>query len=692
MPLTMPDPTLDKFSRQIADWIAQRLRSERTPFQKLETGLPLQTVHGAMTADLVLWVNRPSQIAGSLILFPHHGTPDVRLAGAAMARALGLGHFVVWEARQIRIWPVDATADALQTLEVPSAREVEPHDFYRLIDRLLAELKLLTVTLAVAPGALSAEYFLNLCHNTVVDIQPDLLEQCRQAAGTARSDTWIEQVPTELAWLSLWRLLVLVTLDRLPPASGAESFEKAMLYALACLHTVDLDRFLTKGDNEPPLGQATAVRLHHLACRLQQLGWPAEGEQAIDLVCRLLDLAAVDLGLTVVAAPWSQPCPIAINVWPGSGSPPPQHLLAPRAFLAGLAVMQTLDEQAPHSELHQTLQELATAGAVTPLVAALTGSAPPERRQRDSLKVALRRFWPNRRFALPRQTPGYLWDTLMIAGLQQPAAELCLLLPHDWHLAPGATTVWQALTARYRVIALAEQAGPTQIMQLYSLTSAPRPVTVYRPSGCREIAEELILDSPPAILHVCLHASDDRLAALARGEKIAEELANGVEPAVVPGEGEAERAPLRRPGTDLEEIVAVVFRDGTPRFPHDYLRDFYRPALRSYSLTAPLVITDRFFDRILLSGPDAPPVEVDSAIKADILCLASYSTTGEVTIPLDDTIGAALLAAYRRDLQRLWQELQQECRRRQQRQQAARNLASRIWRQHNLPPARFFQD
>lgn len=686
----MSDSTLKRFSRQVADWIRQRLQSERTPFQKLEIDLPIHTASGRMTADLVLWVNRPSQIAGSLILFPNQAEPNARDAGAAMARALGLGHFVTWEARQILIWPIDAAAPLL-TLDVPSAKEIAPQDFYGLIGRLLTKLKLLAVTRAIAPDELPAEYFLNLCHNTVIDIRPYLTEQCRQAAGIAQPDTWVEQVPTELAWLSLWRLLVLVSLDRMPPANEVTSLEKAVLYALACLRSATLDRFLAKGPVEPPIGQSATVRLHHLACRLQQLGWPQRPEQAPELMRRLLDLAAADLGLAAVDMPWPQAYQVAINSWPGGCDPPPR-LLASQAFLAGLAVMQTVEPNEPRSALYQTLEELAAAGTVTPLVAAPTGSAPPERRQRESLQLALRRYWPNRRFSLPQQAPLYLWETLMITGLQQPAGELCLLLPYNWHLAPGAAAVWQAITTRYRVAALAEQTGTLQTVQLCSLTAAPHPVAVHRPTGCREIAEELILDSPPAILHFCLHADDDQLSSFASGKMVTEELLNGVKPVVRTAVARPQTTLPRSTETDQDETAAMVFRDGTPRFPHDYLRDFFRPELQSYVLAGPLTITDRFFDRILLSGPDGTSLEVDSEVKADILCLASQSASGELAIPLDDSIGAAILAAHRRDLQHLWQKLQQECRRRQQRQQAARNLANRIWRQHNLPPLRFFQD
>ncbi|PLX79496.1 MAG: hypothetical protein C0614_07935 [Desulfuromonas sp.] len=684
----MTNQILHTFIQQIADLLIDRMETGQSPFQRVETGLCLATCQGRMTADLVLWINQPNQIAGSLLLFPEVADEQFLSRGRTMARAIGLGHFVTWEARQIRAWTVESDQASL-TLPVPGVGEVRATDFLILLERLLGELKFLAVKTTVPSQLLAEDYFLNICLRTVDALRSELDDEVRRQAGTGHCDEWVAQEPTSLSWLCLWRVLTLLALAKMPQPSEVEKIEQAALYALSCLDQERLRTLLAKGRAEPAIGQAASVRLHHLVCRLKQLGWPHSAEQVATVVNRLLERTAADLNMAQTPLPWTAPWQMAVNCHAGDQLGELRGLIAPRPYLAGVALLRTLDGDQP-LVLSERFVDPVSRETFSPIVACPIGMEPPSHQSQQVMQIELRRHWPNRRFDLPRNTPRFLWETLSIAGLQQPPAELCLLLPATWHHCPGADTIWEEICSRYRISALAEHAGQWQALKLSPLSREPLPVKIIHGDQRLEVDPQLLSHRDPAILHLCLQADQDQLKALTYRKVAADKLAR------FDGRNNQQRSPSGPPrqplmaASQVDEIIAEVFHDGFPSFPDDYLRDYYRPDLLDYPIDEPLTIGDRFFDRVLLVGKSEHPLEVNSLVKAEILCLASYRRAAEISIPADDSIGAAILAAYRRDLQQLWQNLQQECRCHQQRQQAARNLANRIWRKLSLPPAKLF--
>ena len=116
----------------------------------------------------------------------------------------------------------------------------------------------------------------------------------------------------------------------------------------------------------------------------------------------------------------------------------------------------------------------------------------------------------------------------------------------------------------------------------------------------------------------------------------------------------------------------------------------YRPTLVHFDLCGPLEIDEEFFDHASLRGIGHEfRVEVSGKIKAEALVLASYSSQGRVSLPADDTLLAEIIARYRADLHKLWEKLIRECRRREPVRHLAVKLATKIWRQHGLPPQSF---
>ncbi len=402
------DPTLlQQFRQQLASWIEPRL-VQRLPFQRLELCPETVTDQGCLIPDLVLWINRDSQLAGSIILLPKAVDDQVLAEGVSLAKALGLGHFTTWAAREVSIWQFTSDEPRVHySFPLPPANRIVPQDFQHTLDDLLERLKVITVTSAPPASEYSVHYFVNLCLRNLHELTPGLTISARMTAGETAADAWVEHAPREKAWMSLWRILFLLRHRRLPPGLQPERLERAIGYALTDLTKGQLSWFDIQS-NEPPLPEDVAVRLHHLASRLRQLGWPHNDEQTEELVGLLLNEAAQRFGLEAPFLPWDTD-KVELFV----ACQPPQSandcsVIAPRAYLAGWAFKATFGRHQKNSVYAEALQTLATAHQLTSAVAVLQVPQPLARKDRDDRLIFFRQVWPSRRFDLPRNAPAWL--------------------------------------------------------------------------------------------------------------------------------------------------------------------------------------------------------------------------------------------------------------------------------------------
>ncbi|MDH3998365.1 MAG: hypothetical protein OET90_05960, partial [Desulfuromonadales bacterium] len=450
---------LEQFRQQLATWINLRLSEHRLPFQKLEICPEIVTELGKLQPDMVLWINRDSQLAGSVILLPNVGDATICQYGRAMARALGLGHFTVWAAREVTIWDTAVNPVRLKTFSFPPAGEVDPIDFHHTLDALLEELKVVAITSAPENSALSTDYYVNLCLQTLQGLSPGLVESTRLTAGQNAADAWVNQTPQEKAWLSLWRLLFLLRQDLLPTGLQPERIEAALGYALE--ESSASSPLLKIQDSEPPLPESCAVRLHHLSGRLRQLGWPHSNQEAKETIDRLLSEAAQQFNLAATNLPWDISAQLWIKVPPRCEAPKPS-IVAPKGFLAGW------DNPLCHSGDKTTLQaqnvyELPASQSFEGIVALLDDQESPTRSERNHRQLSLRQTWPNRRFDLPRTAPRWLWDLLHLAGMD--ATDLHLILPYDWRFASGIDLLWPELTRDFQLIEAATLSSTQQALR-----------------------------------------------------------------------------------------------------------------------------------------------------------------------------------------------------------------------------------
>ena len=139
-----------------------------------------------------------------------------------------------------------------------------------------------------------------------------------------------------------------------------------------------------------------------------------------------------------------------------------------------------------------------------------------------------------------------------------------------------------------------------------------------------------------------------------------------------------------------KEIADVVFVDGLPLFPEHYLMHHYRPELCSFSIPGPLEHYASFFNRIFLRTTDGTEIELDNEPTAQALLILSSMNRQSVELPTDLTLMEEILSRYRADLEKLWNSLLRECRRRIPVRQQAFSAARKIWKDHNLPPRNKF--
>lgn len=500
------DPTLlNQFRQQLATWIETRLE-QRLPFQRLELCPETVTDQGVLTPDLVLWINRDSQLAGSIILLPDVVDDQALAEGVSLAKALGLGHFTIWAAREVSIWNLtNGKPDLLHALPLPPANRVRPEDFQRTLDELLERLKIVSVTSTPPASEYSVHYFANLCLRNLQELTPGLTISARMTAGETAADKWVEQAPREKAWMSLWRILFLLCHGRLPPGLQPERLELAIRYALTDLTKGQL-AWLDIQNGEPPLPEEVAVRLHHLAGRLRQLGWPCNDAHAENLVSLLLDEAAQRFGLEAPLLPWHTDKTELYVTCQAPQSANNCSLVAPRAYLAGWAIKTSLAKQTGDNVYAETLQALDTVQPLTSATAALQGPQPLGRKDRDDRLIFFRQVWPSRRFDLPRNAPAWLWDALYLAGLI--SEELSLILPHGWHRVPGIQNLWEILAERYQLAEITEDETGLQSLRFVQATTEATSIRVHRSNQAIDLPTALFAKQQPGTTQVWLKASE----------------------------------------------------------------------------------------------------------------------------------------------------------------------------------------
>ena len=497
-----------RFLQQLSRWADEHLEAKRLPFRRLEISPVLLTEGGRLAPDMVLWINRHSYFAGSMVLLPDKIDNQVLNRSVAMAKALGLGHFATWSTQKIQIWQINRNqVDELKCLTLPQAEKALPHDYQKIFYELLEQLKVVTVSTALPSSQFIAHYYANLCLNHLFEMVPGLTVSARRAAGQSRADDWLNQAPLAKAWLCIWRILFLIFKQNFPLCLQPEKLGQALHYALEDIIS-DEERLscIKTLDDESPLNAEDAVHLHHLASRILQTSWPKDVEQIIELVDLLLNEVSLQYELFPPQYPWAiSDTKLWVNCNP-SNHGNNWSLVAPRPMIAGWSFKMVLLNN-PMSHLYaEDLFSLTNTNNIISSVAILNHTQSLERKKREALLVLLRRAWPNRRFDLSKKAPAWILDALYLTGIVSHT--LVITFPKNWHKAEGVDIVWNILIKYYHLTEILVEETGRQTVRLVRSKSKTRHIKVYRPDLNFEAPSSLVFHQPGTLQIWCKAQKD----------------------------------------------------------------------------------------------------------------------------------------------------------------------------------------
>jgi len=437
---------LRQFTEQLAVWTEAIIEFGRTPFRRVETYPQIATELGIVEPPLVFWINRQSLMAGGILLVPAGDLQAELERGRSCALALGLRHFVTWEATQVRIWQI--VGDSIkEERKLPLQAPDQPDTFRYLLEELLDALKLLAVLGAIPAQELSPHYFNNLFLITMQQTAGPLLQEYRRLRSETEGQlNNLDEHAQEANRLLLLKILSALLFSRLPETIHPESLEQSVNSALVQLSAPLQEAFTCKIlPEEPALPLESAVAFHHLLLRLGQLSWQQPLQRAETSLHELIKGWYGDLSNIPPASVYIYPAlpPIGtIAQLVLSDSP---VLLAAQAMLAKLA-----GGMGPRLVCGQLLDLNSTLLPDQKIYARLLNNNPITGPQRQEHIIALRKSWPSRRFKLNTGQAHWMWEFIHLLGICPPHGELELEIPKVCLKTPADDVIWSILAEHFQ--------------------------------------------------------------------------------------------------------------------------------------------------------------------------------------------------------------------------------------------------
>lgn len=418
---------LQQFAQQLAAWTEAIIEHGRTPFRRVEMYPYIDTEQGVIQPPLVFWINRQSMMAGGVLFLPDNNLETELESGRNCATALGLRHFVTWEAQQARIWQIEPTGIKEQR-SFPLSSPNHPETFRYLLADILEALKLLAILGAIPVTDLSPYYLNNLFQITLQQALPPLLEAYRSQRSendehaTADPDT----LAAEENRLRLLQVLSLLWFNEFPEVILPEKMDRAIELSLPALPNAIRQPLSCKATlHAPPLPLETAVCFYHLLLRLRQLSWNQPAERGKACIRRLIEYWYRDQT--------EEKQPATIQLYPKA--PPPSATTAvllsdSPSFLAATALLTEI-ETLPQCHLifgnvFQLEQEDLSGQPVFGRLLNTRGIQGPERHE---YTTRLRTAWPNRHLKIKKGQPFWCWELIHLLGLCHAGQNLTLELP-----------------------------------------------------------------------------------------------------------------------------------------------------------------------------------------------------------------------------------------------------------------------
>ncbi len=444
---TLTNRHLQQFAQQLATWTKDIIEHGRTPFRRVDTYPHIETEQGVLQPPLVFWINRQSMMAGGILLLPDGNLEAELEHGRNCASALGLQHFVTWEADQVRIWQVD-NDQIKEHQSFPLSSPRHPETFRYVLADILDSLKLLAVLGAIPVTNLSPHYFNNLFQTTLQQALPSLTKAYRsqrsEMENPATEDADI--CANEANRLLILQVISLVWFDKFPESILPERMDRAIEISLPTLperlhHALSYKTTI----KPPPLPLETAVCFHHLLLRLRQLSWRQKPERAEESIYNLTNSwyqnetknrEPAAIHLYPAAPPLSAETAILLSDSPS--------LLATAALLADISNLGQYKLFLGH--LFQFDRDSFSSQTIVGRLLNQTRIASLERYE---FTTRLRIAWPNRRLKIKTGQPFWLWELIYLLGLCHKGQKLFLELPIDLLEKPDQLTAWSLLCENF---------------------------------------------------------------------------------------------------------------------------------------------------------------------------------------------------------------------------------------------------
>jgi hypothetical protein len=519
----MDQGTIRQLAEQLAHWGESLIARGRSPLRKIETFPSLLTACGPQSPPLVFWINRDSFMAGGLVLFPAADDPHTLETGLCCAQALGLRYFVTWTTDGITFWDAQPpTPAAGKKLKVGKTGKPTAGDFQEALQRLMEEIKIMSVLGAVPPPELSAHYLANLCRTTLLAVRPLLTDAYRiaRSEGNLTGEAPAAEVlAASKAIVTLGRLLSL-TLWR-PSAAVAQpcDLEQVLTASLALLPS-ELAGVLATDEQEQPLPADAAVRFHLFFRRLAQLQAATDQSRHCRALSLLLEHESPRLGgfpLPFPLDPERQPA-LLLNpdrLYSKTGRP---IEIAPRPILVMTALLRRLQNAPPAAGQAASLWQAAPFSAPHLISGTLAARRPPESAQRHSWKALLRTSWPTRRFALPLRTPAWAWEFLHLLGLAAEGAVIELRLSDRWLTSEFGRPLIELIKEQCTLDELVADRDGWLCLRLFK-ELRPGHVTVFRRDDGtdRQLSWQTLRAAHPALLTLARALPDELFSLLDEG-------------------------------------------------------------------------------------------------------------------------------------------------------------------------------
>ncbi|SDZ90754.1 hypothetical protein SAMN05660420_00682 [Desulfuromusa kysingii] len=438
---------LQQFAHQLAAWTETIIEHGRTPFRRVDTYPEIDTAEGIKSPPLIFWINRQSMMAGGVLLLPDNNLDAELQVGRSCATALGLCHFITWEAKCVRIWKVEAN-ETVEQQNFPLTNPDQPETFRLLLAEVLETLKLLAILGAIPAKDLAPHYFNNLFLITLEQALPPLTEAHR----SQRSET--DEVPAEDTDFSaneanrliLLKLIALIWSNKCPGSILPEKIEQTIELSLPDLpESLRQALNLKATPNTPPLPLESAVFFHHLLLRLRQLAWIQDPEKAKE-------------SIRCLAAHWFQGKTreeetAAVYLYPDVpvlNSTANTLLSSSPSLLAISALLTEINDLPPKRMICGNLFDLHRDNLPQQQVyARLLNQHIITNFDRRKYTTALRSAWPNRHLKIKAGQPFWPWELIHLLGVCHSRQQLVLEVPDALLNNPRNELAWILLCENY---------------------------------------------------------------------------------------------------------------------------------------------------------------------------------------------------------------------------------------------------